>query len=238
MAGKRKVLKGYRQHGKRFVPPFLEYMNLSEVTWLDDLVPELIWLGLLNTIFEPKRAAELGVGLARAAAACVPKSIGAFAFISEYGMLKAKEKECVVSRLAKSGSLDHLADAIRGLVAHYPECPLGFLAASAPDEGQDQADLARIKQLLLDLSDRHATLATWTQAHAIYIYFLNDKLKVFSDTSLADFPAIEDYPDTEASLRVAASVRAAINGISGTSIPSDEWKNYFWNRGRSLGQCE
>ena len=37
------MLEGHRRHGKRFVPPMLEYANLSEVGWHYDLVPVLIW---------------------------------------------------------------------------------------------------------------------------------------------------------------------------------------------------
>ena len=52
---KRRVLRDYRQEGKRFIPPFLQHMPImTESRWMDDRVPELIWIALLNHIFGPK----------------------------------------------------------------------------------------------------------------------------------------------------------------------------------------
>ena len=98
--------------------------------------------------------------------------------------------------------------------------------------------MGAIKELITELADRGSKQSTFMQATAVYVYFLNDKLKVTSSSALADFTAIEDYPDTEASLKVAASVRATITGITNIPDQPGDWQNYFWNRGRSLGQCE
>lgn len=39
-----KVLADHRRAGKKFIPPFIAELGpLSEVRWVNDLVPELVW---------------------------------------------------------------------------------------------------------------------------------------------------------------------------------------------------
>ena len=79
------------------------------------------------------------------------------------------------------------------------------------------------------------------QATATWLAFDADRLKVSARLALADFPRIEDYPETEQSQRIAASMRATLNQMfseinmmaSGT-----DWSTAFWNRGLKLEQCD
>jgi hypothetical protein len=232
------VLKGHRQRGKRFVPPFLEYLNLTETRWLGDLLPELIWIALLIDHFEKKHGAELCVELAKAAAACSSTAPGAFAFISEYSGLQSSEQQCVIGKLVGSGVLSELSDALQVLTTYYPECPLAFIWSHQAPAAKSEDSLHRLKLLIGELTDRRGIAATFVQATAVYVYFLNDKLKVFTGSALADFTAVEAYPSTDASVKVASFVRALINGFPGPLDLSSHWRNYFWNRGRRLESCE
>ena len=51
-AGKKKtpkVLADHKKVGKKFIPPFGAKLGpLDEVRWVNDLVPELVWLPLLR----------------------------------------------------------------------------------------------------------------------------------------------------------------------------------------------
>jgi len=79
------------------------------------------------------------------------------------------------------------------------------------------------------------------QATAVWIAFDSDKLKVASHLALADFPKIEEYPKTERSLQVAASIRAVLNPMFSDTkwMASDtDWPIAFWNRGLEVEPCE
>ena len=141
-------------------------------------------------------------------------------------------------RLSESGALDHVTSALRVLAAHYPECPLAFLWSTKQYDAQDETGLSKLKELILALADRRDKTATWMQATAVYVYFLNDKLKVFRGSAMADFTAIEAYPDTDESMKVASFVRASITGFLPTLNLSSDWRHYFWNKGRRLQPCE
>jgi hypothetical protein len=56
----RRILANHKQVGKRFIPPFVATLGpLSEVRWVDDVLPELLWLALLNHQHGWKDGADL-----------------------------------------------------------------------------------------------------------------------------------------------------------------------------------
>ena len=71
------------------------------------------------------------------------------------------------------------------------------------------------------------------QANAVYIGFNVEKFVVSSDVSLARFPEVQYYPNTEISKQVAACIRATVNAIFGNEVIKDglSWPTYFWNHG-------
>ena len=62
-AGKKKtpkVLADHKKVGKKFIPPFVAKLGpLDEVRWVNDLVPELVWLTLLSDRHGRKRGVDL-----------------------------------------------------------------------------------------------------------------------------------------------------------------------------------
>lgn len=234
------VLSDHKQVGKRFIPPFIHALGgLHEIKWVDIPLPELLWLALLNQGHGPGRGAELAVGIARAAAAEVgPAQKVWFGPISAYGKLSGEQRQAVVATLKSGGHLDDLKIALGALVALYPECPLAFLFEGGLPQGELPDDLSKLKGLLADLFDKTTRAATLTQANAMYIAFATDMLVVSREVSLANFPAVADYPHTEEARRVGAGVRGGIMMFFGTSYDnSSPWPRYFWNRGLEIDQC-
>ena len=79
------------------------------------------------------------------------------------------------------------------------------------------------------------------QATATWLAFDAGRLKVSAGLALADFPRIEDYPNTEQSERIAGSIRATINQMFGDTdllASESDWPTKFWNRGLELEPCE
>ena len=108
---------------------------------------------------------------------------------------------------------DELWAALMPLASWYPAHPLNALfpnnVPSACPEG-----LAHLKTIVAGLFDcsRDSTLV---QATAIWIAFDAGKLKVAPHLALAEFPKIEEYPNTERSKQVAGSIRATLNQMFG-----------------------
>ncbi|NOY51052.1 MAG: hypothetical protein GXO88_10895, partial [Chlorobi bacterium] len=54
-----KVLDDHKRLGKRFIPPLLNYGNLADVSWADMMVPDLIWIALVNENYGKQKGAEI-----------------------------------------------------------------------------------------------------------------------------------------------------------------------------------
>ncbi len=237
-ASKQRVLQGYRQEGKRFIPPFLQIMNLAETDWMNDRVPELIWIALFIQKFGTIDGPEMAVRIAKAASGCVPSAEKAYAATSEYMALSDEQKQCVRSALSAEGTLENARLGMEALSRHYKEFPLGFLGEPSKSIGaQSGSTLDDLKATIRNIRDRHSNASTVAQAVVVQIYFANNKLVVIPNSGLANLSAVCAYPLTDESKRVAASIRASVNLMLTRDIASD-WRNSFWKQGRSLGPCE
>ena len=236
--GKRRVLQGYQQKGKRFIPPFLQQAPMSESRWMEDRVPELIWIALLNRVYGVKEGTALATSIARVACKCEGTSSKAYAALSDYMGLEERLEECIRRELIGVGVLKRAVRGLATLVNNYPEFPLGFL--SDPGNRTESilgSTLDSLKKTIADVTDRESVEGIFVQATVVYIHFINGKLTVPPGTGLANFPAIEDYPHTEESLRVAASVRSSVTFLLRPEVTSG-WSKTFWRQGRTLEMCE
>ena len=235
-----KVLADHTKVGKKFIPPFVAILGpLGEVRWVNDLVPELVWLALLSN----KHGLKAGADLARQLALATIDARGAkpkkwFAVASAYAELDASEQKAVLAKLEEDGALEQIREALSPLLALYPQCPLSFLFTDIPQS--EDSSLEEFKQVLASIFDRWDTPGTFVQAMAVYIAFVTDMLKVAEGLALANFPAIEEFPKTEESQRVASSARSVVSTFYGNSKDdqSAAWISYFWKRGLELDECE
>ena len=242
-AQEKRVLSDHRKKGKKFIPPFVHLLGgLKEVKWLDCILPELLWLGLLNDYHGLAKGAEIALVLAKTAAEVVnsPKKI-LFASTSIYSTLPEEQKYEILQSLKKTNLFNPLKEALVPFGVFYPECPLNFIFEDErPTLKNPQEEMRRFKEVLSTLFDRWESPGTFIQANAVYIAFVTDVLKVFEGLALANFPEIEKFPHTEESCRVASSCRATVNTFFGVPFydSSSSWPGYFWNRGLELEKCE
>lgn len=235
------ILNDHKRVGKRLIPPLLQGINYQDVSWGKHLIPELIWLAIINNHFGNLKGAEIALALPMAANEATlenPKETMFFT-VSSFNLLSIEEKERTKKILRNSKSYDHYLAALKPLIQFYPSCPLNFLFDFEKTQEISFKDLEVIKKVLTSMFDRRSVESTFIQADAIYICSKIGKLVVNTDISLAKFPEIQYYPKTDISLKIAASVRATINVL--IDIESKQagfdWPNYFWNHGLELEQC-
>lgn len=239
---RKKVLQDHKRQGKAFIPPFQHMLGpLREISWVKTILPELLWIALIQGYHGHREGVALITTFTRIARKCCPsekKSI--FATISSMGELTTGEQSCLQSELAASGELFEIQKALLPLIAFYPECPLGFLYSSKPNlTGEEEQNLERLKTLVEGMYNKTSRDTMMVQATAIWLAFDSGALKVFEGLALASFPEIEKYPHTELSEKVAASIRSSVYMfISEPHYPaSSNWPRYFWNRGLEIDGC-
>jgi hypothetical protein len=236
------ILSDHKRIGKRFVPP-LATLNISEVSWVNQIIPQLIWIAILIDTFGFKKGVEYSLAIARLAKESVgQEKINWFGWLFSFSKLSEQQRSFIIQKLEVQGILGEISSAFSALARSYPEFPLLFLTNTTPEDMKDNTivDLETFKQTLLNLYDRRSIFAMRVQATVIYLGFVNDFLRVAKGLALADFPEIEKYPDTDRSREVAASIRATINSMVGLVDDPEfnTWSKYFWNRGLEIEPCQ
>lgn len=238
---KNEVFKNHKKLGKKLIPPMIAQLgSLTEYSWKDQIIPEIIWTAILNKSYGYKDGAELSVFFSL----CVSKALEKekrewFVKISSYSKLTEKEISIFLSILNKGKeNFQKIKDALIPLIFFYPECSLNFLFSDNEIYSKDKnRDLRFIRGAVDALIDKTSKFATFAQANILYIGFNLGKLHVNRNTSLAEFPKIQEYPETEISRRIAANVRASMGHLFIKEDGPNEWAEYFWRRGMEIDHC-
>jgi hypothetical protein len=235
-----RVLHNHKRVGNRFIPPFLYKIGpLTEISWIDELLPELVWIGLIINRYGYHKGVDIALQLSKAAKSIHKTEICEFfAWLSTFNRLTAEEWISLEIMLSELGVLSNILQALNPLFALYPGCPLSPLAGG--NISPTESALSDIKAVVQEMYPRRELLATRVQSTAIYFSLVADCLKVAPGISLANFPEVEKYPNTEESRAIASTIRATLNtfyGIERDHFPS-QWPITFWNRGFELDKCE
>jgi hypothetical protein len=241
MTARTPILADHRRVRSRLITPFNDMFGpIHDVSWINTMIPELLWIALIQDMHGSRRGVEIITAFTRdVRASSADRSTVIWAAAGKFTAIPGDVLRAIVS-----GSSEHYAedlrDALRPLAAWYPSHPLKLLpAGETPDASADE--LAYLKRMVATFFDRSCKAAMMTQATAVWLAFDADRLKVAPDLSLAQFPRIEEYPDTELSLRIAGSIRAALNQFFGdTNIMASDsgWPAAFWNCGLAIAPCE
>lgn len=242
MTKRPKILADHTKRGQTLVPPFTDNFGpIREVSWINTMMPELLWIALIQHQHGHKRGVELITLLARTARLIIPSTnLQTFAFASSYSVFSNSKGKRLRASLARAGELPLIQKSLAPLIAWYPNCPLSGLF-SEPIVTTSLEGLQSIKSALSSLYQRSDRDPMMVQATAIWLMFDADVLKVSKGLALAKFPQIERYPETPLSRKIGSSVRATLNGFFGSenSYPPDcVWPSTFWNRGLAVEPCE
>lgn len=239
---KRKILQDHKQQGKSLIPPF-KYMlgSLQEFSWVKTMLPELLWIALIQDYYGHCKGVELITLLAQSARKCsYAGGNRIFATISTFGEMSTTEQANLQNELVVSGGLFEIQKALFPLIAFYPECPLRFLYSTQPNyNGEVEQNIKRFRILIEAMYDRTCRDTVLVQATVIWLAFDAEILKVHEGLSLARFPEIDKYPDTELSQNIAASIRSSIYMFFNEAYYpiSSSWPTYFWNHGLKIDRC-
>ncbi|MEW5874649.1 MAG: hypothetical protein AB1752_05650 [Candidatus Zixiibacteriota bacterium] len=235
------VLDDHKQVGKTFKPPLTSLGPMSEVSWIESMIPEVLWISLIQN----EHGYREGVAVVRevsrrARAISASKTEPIFALTSSFRTLTAPERDELCSQLLTSGTLPLVGKALAALQKHYPECPMNFLFEAQVRKLWPAGCLKVLKNVLGELYDKTTRAAATTQATCHCLAFDADKLVVTPESALLHLNEIQNYPRTEMSGRLAGILRAGMHMFFQPPWynGSSEWPRYFWNRGLEIDQCE
>jgi hypothetical protein len=230
-----KVLGSYQKVGTKFVPPLLQKLKFDYTSWTSLTMPELVWWDVLVDKGSHRFAASAAEEIAK-----YFRDKGAqdhwWAFVSDYSHLFDEDASALTAHLSEINILPRMIGSLSDFLYLYPDCPISKLFGPPPTSLIDPNYLLRFEARLEELEDKRSRIGVLVQAQAIYMAFISDRLHVRADLALADFPEVENYPSTEKSIEVGASVCAAVNMLASElpKYPDDSWVQYFWKRSLEL----
>ena len=226
-----KILADHKKVSKKLIPPLGEYLSEGGmVSWVDRILPELIWVAAIIENLGVKRGVEVSAAVARLAN--VINSGGYFAFASSFGLMDDAQKQRLVQLLRDQSYLNDVCSSLKSLLQLYPECPLKFLDADSK-RTSERDTVTLFKEVLVKYYDRRAQSAMIVQASAVYFAATCGKLIYVSPVQVPDFNSIISDFESDKAKRACASVRATVNALVGHigAKVTDRWPRYFWNRG-------
>ena len=231
-----KVLRSYQKVGTKFVPPLLQTLKFDYISWSSQTMPELVWWDVLAEKVSHRFAAMVAEEIAKYFKARANNDRW-WAFISDYSHLSDEEARGLSAHLSEVGVLPQMEASLSDFLDLYPGCPISRLFDSRPNGFVDASYLLQFENRLGELEDKRSRSGVLVQAQAVYMAFISGRLHVGADLALADFPQVENYPNTERSIEVGASICATVNMLAGDALPTypdDAWVQYFWRRSLEL----
>lgn len=233
------VLKGHKRVGKRYIPPMVQ-LGLNEVSYVNQLLPEIVWIGLINDRLGYEEGIDLSQRLAQTAKDIhkTDKYVN-FAFCSSYRVLTASEKKQLVEKLGSTSDLTNLQSCLAPLTVLYEGFPLIYLglATDTPDKA---ILLERLKYCIERHINKYGIQGMAIQTCVVYIRGITGGLHIPKDIEVPDLNAIFTDPDSEKARRAAGFVRATVL----TEITPDRegydnsWSRSFWNQGVIIDGCK
>ena len=211
-------------------------MRFDYISWASHTMPELVWWDVIADKASHRFAARVAEEIAQYFKGRENRDCW-WAFISDYSSLTDEDAVGLRAHLLRKGVLPQLMDSLADFLDLYPMCPLLRLSDRRPAGIIDVGYVSRFDDRMKDLEDKRSRNGVLIQAQALYLGFILGKLFVKKGLALADFPEVENYPNSEHSLRVGAAICSSANMVAAKMLPKyseDSWVQYFWNRSLDL----
>lgn len=215
----------------------MQMPNIRETSYINDLLPHVVWMSLLNDELGVHRGIQASFELAKLTHSIhMSEQHVNFAVCGNYNRLSAEEKVALVETLKQRGSLDLYQQALSPLLQLHPACPMRFLGFAQQTEA---ALIDRLRRAVEIVFDRYGTPAAIMHANLIMIRASTGGLFIAEHIDIPDFDALVRDPDSEAAKRAASFARSGAM----QELMADEqkfqltWSKAFWNRNYRLDSC-
>jgi len=235
----KKILKGHKKVGKKFIPPAIQALeNMVEVSYINQMLPELIWMGVLMEKHGYRKGIELAELLARKAFEVkTQEKVINFSICSKFEGLSEKSRRKILSDKEVISELNNFSEALSLIDVLYDHFPLSFLCQ--PPKNFDESELlGEFAHILAKYWDKFAQPASIMQANVIYIGVITGGMH-FAEGLAPDLEAIFEAPQSEKALRAKSQARmgAMMHFMHYELEASNSWSRKFWNQGLNNSQC-
>jgi hypothetical protein len=242
---KNKVLMDHIRKGKVFYPPFTYdggENRFTEVNWRADILPELFWLAVIIKCEGFLAAKQLTCHMAVLADRITSTHNAAdFGTISGYNTLSTKNWEGLKAQLGKYKIFEPLQRALSPLCLIYPDCSFSNIFDLNENLSAGQA-VNLLGPTLDECLFRNEKTPILAQGLYYEILLSYGKLNL-NGVAKHNTDLLMSYPETDEAQHIAGFMRCNATSLPVLkSLMKDgdgklDWPQYFWSRGRDLGDC-
>lgn len=233
----KKVLEGYQQHGKKFIPPALQLkVPLQETSYVHNTLPEIIWMGLINDALGSREGSQLYIKLATTAKKIHKSDTHKhFALCSSYLLLTKEECLELVDAIG-TGAYKLLKKSLEPLIVLYEGFPLSFLGKNEETEGKSVL-INRMKHCVERHLDRFGTTALATLAGITHIGVVTGITHYRYE--IPDLNTVITNQDPEVTDKAAGFIRNGAMSVVARAgeLYGHDWARSFWNQGLKIDSC-
>lgn len=239
-----RVLLDHTKIGSKLVPPILARTNFSELSYVRDLLPEVIWLDLASARLGPRRGFNLCAAIAGTAHKLhQSEKYVNFALFRSYGHLESVEQQKLVESLMAEGVADEARAVLECLITPYPDSPMSFFGLPSLPRPKDVL-LVELRSCVERLLDKYGHAASVVQAMAVNLRAATGGTFYAEGLGPPDLNALIDDPDSEAAemeaararVQVLSEIMATLDGTT-TDATMFHWARRFWNDALRLDEC-
>jgi hypothetical protein len=238
LMAEKKVLSGHKRVGKRFIPPMKQIPKMQDTSFVNDMLPELIWLGLINDNVGFVQGARFFEKLVSASVDALDgDKQGNFALVSKFDSFNADQKDALLRSLSQQALLPPLRDYLAPLVALYEPFPLKFVGLPEKSPSKEKM-IATLQDCVGRHIDKYQPPGIMLHGMMLLSRLVTRTIHFPADMPMPDFNAVFENPESADAKLAAGFMRA--NGLAEFSMAraSNNWARYFWNRGFEVSECE
>lgn len=234
-----KILGDHKKVGSKFIPP-MSQLGITEVNYVNQIFPEIIWMGLLNK----REGYHAGIKIVELMA---KKSVEVkttdqfinFSLASSYSKLGADQKKQIVDELEKRNFLSTLQESLAPLTCFYEGFPMAFIGPPT-DHYSKETMLSTMKECISACISKYKQPGMVMQATVMYVRGITGGLYFTNNIKPPDLEKIVTDFDSDEGKKAAASVRAYVISEyqSMDEGRADEWSRSFWNQGYKIDRCQ
>ena len=209
---------------------------MREYSYVNDMLPELIWLGLIHDRAGFRfgaRTLEIVVEITKD----MPISEKSFNYALQiaYADLSNDVKSTIIRHWDREGMLETIRDAIAPLVLLYDGFSLAFVGPPS-NVLSEEVLINRISSSVANHLDKTETPGV--VLHGTLLLTLLMAGTITFAQPIPDLNAVIDEPDSDEARMAAAFMRSLAGAQwAALEVPND-WARHFWNRNAELSDCE
>jgi hypothetical protein len=224
----------------------LQLQNMQETSFVDELLPSLIWMSALYSRCNGRLATNIIVEFIKDAESVFgdkrPQSLFE---IGNFTLLSSEEKQAIYDLVKGKDYYEVLLNNLEHQHHILNGYPLSFLFEEHV-YGVDKSEaIDMLTEDVKVLLDRYSPLATKVQVTSLYTTLVTGRLKISSAIDLPDFNKVFSDPDSDEAKRAASFARANLNGTIGMfkhgnddlNIKANSWVKDFWAQVFKLSEC-